>query len=278
MYNDLFSIGPVTVHMYGVMTGLGILAAYWLASVRAKEKNLTETAVDKIFGLVIACVAVGYLCSKILYIITIFPHLLDGTMSLRNAITGGWVVIGGLLGGILGAWLYCKWNKLDLWIYFDVAFPGVALAQALGRIGCFFAGCCYGKETTGPLYIMFTHSDFGPNNVHLIPTQLIMSAGDFLLVLALVFYGKKLQKKEGEIAGLYLMLYSLGRFCVEFLRGDVLRGQVGVLSTSQFIGLFTAFGGVLLFLYARKRTETPREKLAGMIKSADVKDTEIRKN
>jgi phosphatidylglycerol:prolipoprotein diacylglycerol transferase len=252
LYNDLFSIGPVTVHTYGLMIGIGIICAYFLAEHRAKQKGMTEREKDKIFGLVIACVVFGFLCSKILYIITIIPELAAGTLTLGDAVSNGWVIFGGLLGGLLGGILYCKWQRLNVWLYFDVAFPAVALAQGFGRIGCFFAGCCYGVETDGPIYLEFTHSNYAPNGVHLVPTELIMSAGDFLLFAFLVLYDRKWKKKEGELAGWYLTLYSIGRFIVEFWRGDLIRGQVGPLSTSQFIGLFTAAAGILILLYLRR--------------------------
>ncbi|MEE8835872.1 MAG: prolipoprotein diacylglyceryl transferase [Eubacteriales bacterium] len=253
MYNDLFSIGPVTVHTYGVMTAVGIICAYFIAMHRMKKRQMSQESMDRIFGLAIFMIVFGYLCSKLLYILTIIPHLADGSMTLAGAVTGGWVIYGGLLGGLLGGILYCRWKKAEFWEYMDVAVPAVAFAQGCGRIGCFFAGCCYGLETDSSwFYLEFTHSAFAPNHVHLIPTELIMSAGDFLLFFFLLFYEKKLQKKEGELIGMYLMLYSIGRFLVEFLRGDSIRGQIGVLSTSQFIGIFAAAAGAIILINRRK--------------------------
>lgn len=253
MYNDLFSIGPLTVHTYGLMTAVGILAAYWLAERRAKQRHLADRYVEKILGLAVACVVCGFAGSKLLFLLTILPKLISGELTLSGSFSGGWVIFGGLLGGLLGGSLYCKWQKLNVWTYYDLVMPAVALAQGFGRIGCLAAGCCYGVETTGPLYLEFSQSHFGPNHVHLVPTQPIMSIGDFLLCAALLLYGKKLQKHEGELVGVYLTLYSAGRFIVEFWRGDLIRGQVGPLSTSQFIGLFTVAAGVILWMYVRKK-------------------------
>lgn len=256
MYNNLFSIGPLTIHAYGLFTAIGILAAYFSAYYRAKKKNLDP---DQIFGLVVSCVILGYLGSKLLYLITILPQILADPAVLKDSLTDGWVVYGGILGGILGGWLFCRWKKLSAWKYFDLGLASVALAQGFGRIGCFFAGCCYGEETSCPIGIVFTHSDFAPNGVALVPTQLFSALGDFLLFAFLLLYDKKWKKKDGEITGLYLILYSLGRFIIEFWRGDLIRGQVGILSTSQFIGLFTLAAGVLIFL-ARKLSVSPEEK------------------
>ncbi len=144
------------------------------------------------------------------------------------------------------------WRKLPTWNFFDVGMASVALAQGFGRIGCFLAGCCYGAVSHGPLAVTFTDSDFAPNHVPLVPTQLISSALDFLLCFFLIFYDRKLKKREGEVTAWYLILYSAGRFVLEFWRGDINRGFVGPLSTSQFMSIFTFLAGVILLVLRRK--------------------------
>ena len=187
-------------------------------------------------------------------------------MTLSGAITGGWVIYGGLFGGLLGGIIYCRWRKVDFWEYMDIAVPAVAFAQGCGRIGCFFAGCCYGLETDSSwFYLEFSNSAFAPNHVHLIPTELIMSAGDFLLFFVLLWYEKKVQKREGEVLGLYLTLYSIGRFIVEFFRGDTIRGQIGILSTSQFIGIFAAVAGLIILIVQRHNGRLVEELLAAKL-------------
>ena len=153
--------------------------------------------------------------------------------------------------GILSAMLYSKIKGLKFLAYFDLLIPSVALAQGFGRIGCQFAGCCFGKETDGPLGIVFHESQYAPNNIRLIPTQLISSGLDFLLFFSLIWYAKR-KKGNGQIGGLYLILYSIGRFILEFYRGDLIRGNVGALSTSQFISIFTVVAGVVLFVMSGK--------------------------
>ena len=274
MYNDLFSIGPLTFHTYGLMTAIGIISAYLMAENRAKKRKLSETKVNKVFGLVIACVIFGYTGSKLLYISTVLPQLLDGRMSLMDGISNGWVVFGGLLGGILGGVLYCKWQKESFWEYADLAIPAVALAQGFGRIGCFFAGCCYGAHTSSSWFFAeFSHSLYAPNHVKLVPTQLIMSAGDFLICLGLLLYEKNKQKYRGELIALYLVVYSIGRFIVEFWRGDLIRGQVGPLSTSQFIGLFTVTAGLILWYALRVKVKEEMTVMTGEV-TADPETAE----
>ena len=271
MYNDLFSIGPLTFHTYGLMTAIGIISAYYMIEARGKKRNFTEEQSGHIFGLVAFCVLFGYIGSKLLFMLTILPELMQDPSRILQSISDGWVVFGGILGGIFGAWIFCKWKKLPAGEYFDLAFPGVALAQGFGRIGCFFAGCCYGAQTESAFSIVFKNSDYAPNHVHLIPTQLISSALDFLLCFFLLWYEKRIKKRDGELAAVYLVLYSVGRFILEFWRGDLGRGSVGNLSTSQFIGIFTALAGVGLYLFIRRRPGAARvEEQADADRKADV--------
>ena len=213
---------------------------------------------ERIFGLVVCCVVLGYLCSKLLYIITILPDLIANPDIFLSSLADGWVVYGGILGGILGGWLYCRWKKLETWKYFDLGLASVALAQGFGRIGCFMAGCCYGAETSGPLAVVFPDTcQYAPPGVPLVPTQLISSALDFLLFFFLILYDRKWKKRDGEVTAWYLILYSAGRFILEFWRGDAIRGAVGPLSTSQFIGIFTFLAGIILLALRRKSSPAP---------------------
>ena len=249
MYNDLFSIGPFTVHGYGLMTAIGIISAYFYCERTSKKKGINP---DSILGLVLFCIIFGYLGSKLLYFITILPQIIEDPSVILRSITDGWVIYGGILGGIFGGWLYCKIRKYPTLKYFDMGLPAVALAQGFGRIGCFLAGCCYGKETTSTFSIVFTNSDFAPNGVQLIPTQLIMSACDFALFIFLVLLDRK-SKRDGLVLGAYLLFYSAGRFIIEFFRGDVARGSVGVLSTSQFIAIFMMAAGLIAWIWIGKQ-------------------------
>ena len=247
MKNDLFTIGGVTIHGYGLMIGLGIIAAYTMSEYRAKKKGLDS---DPIISIALWGVAAGLICAKLLYYITIFDEILADPSLLVN-FSDGFVVYGGIVGGIFGGWLYCKVKKLPFFKYFDLVMPAVALAQGLGRIGCFLAGCCYGLQMESPISIVFTQSDFAPNNVPLLPTQLISSGLDFLHCLVLLYAAKRC-KHDGQVSALYLIFYSIGRFGLEYLRGDLVRGSVGTFSTSQFISLFILAAGVILYVMCPK--------------------------
>lgn len=240
MYNDILSIGPFTVRGYGLMVGIGVLVAILVGDKRAKKRDLNG---DLIYGLTFTTVILGFLVAKILYIITEWDDFVQNPMSYLTG--NGFVVFGGIIGGAITIWAYCKIKKMDFLRYLDLMIPSVALAQGFGRIGCFLAGCCYGKETDSWFGVTFTESHFAPNHVKLFPSQLVMSAGDFVIAAFLFYYARK-DRTKGKTSALYLMLYSVGRFLVEFTRNDD-RGFVGVLSTSQFIGIFIFIVGAVAF-------------------------------
>ena len=253
MYNDILTIGPVTIHGYGLMIGIGVAVALLLGDYRAKKKGLNG---DLIYGLTITTVILGFVAARILFIITEWENFLQNPM---RYITGsGFVVFGGIIGGLLTIYGYCKWKKMDFFAYLDLMIPSVAIAQGFGRVGCFLAGCCYGKETDSPFGIIFTNSSFAPNNVRLLPSQLFMAAGDFIIAAVLLWYSGK-NPSKGKVSMLYLMLYSAGRFLVEFTRSDD-RGFIGVLSTSQFIGIFTFIAGAVMYFLVLPSVEKKRQK------------------
>lgn len=248
MHNDILTIGSFTIHGYGLMIGLGVVAALILGDYRAKKVGLEA---DHIYGMTLSAVIFGFLAAKILYTITRWQEFIENPVSFLSG--SGFVVYGGIIGGAITIYAFCKIKKIDLLSYLDLMIPSVALAQGFGRIGCFLAGCCYGRETDSCIGIVFTESDFAPNGVKLLPTQLIMSAGDLIIMGILLFYASK-RPQKGKISALYLILYSIGRFAVEFLRNDD-RGMVGSLSTSQFIAIFILLFGVISYFVILPRME-----------------------
>lgn len=247
MKNELLKIGPFTIYGYGLMIAIGVLAAYFVAEKRAEKVGVKK---ESVFSLVIWCAVGGMLSAKLLYIITKLPEIINDPSILWN-VQNGFVVYGGIIGGIFAGFLFSKHTKQNFLKVFDLAMPSVALGQAFGRIGCLLAGCCYGKETTSKFHIVFHDSHFAPNNIQLIPTQIISSVLDFLNFAILIFLSKKC-KGDGQVAALYLIFYSIGRFILEYFRGDLERGNVGVLSTSQFIAIFIEIIGIVMFFWCGK--------------------------
>lgn len=249
MFNDWFSIGPLTVHGYGVMIAVGILAASWLATKLCKEYKLDYENID---SFIIFVIVIGYAFSKLTYCLTVFDQFLSDPLSVLGS--GGWVVYGGILGGLLAALIWCKWKKWKFMDYFQVLMPCVSLAQGFGRIGCFFAGCCGGAVTDAWYGIQFPATSLAWNTTQkIIPTQLLSSAGDFLM-FAFLMYNLKKGKHPEDTGAWYLILYSVGRFLIEFLRGDLIRGGIGPFSTSQFISLFVVVLGAYM-IWNRQRKE-----------------------
>ena len=250
MKTDLFSIGSLIVHGYGLMIGIGFILAMLLAEYRAKRFGLREEAIIDIT--IIAGVS-GFLGAKLLYVIVEFDEFIKNPKAVLGS--AGFVVYGGIIAGVLCCMLYCKVKKLNFMEYFDLVMPEIALAQGFGRIGCFLAGCCYGKETSAWYGVTFPADCLAPAGVSLIPTQLFSAAGDFIFAIILFILQRTLYKKKKKTSGIvtavYLMLYAVGRFLIEFLRNDP-RGAVGVLSTSQFIAIFMfAAGAVMLSRFVK---------------------------
>ncbi|MBX4266097.1 prolipoprotein diacylglyceryl transferase [Clostridium estertheticum] len=241
----LFEFSFVKIYGYGLMIMIGILSALFLLSCRSKKEQYNE---DNVWDMAILTIICGVIGGKVMYIITDIKEVLQNPSVLKD-VGNGFVIYGAILGGILGIYIYSKkkdWNTLSV---LDLLVPSLPLAQGFGRIGCFLAGCCYGKVTSLPIGVEFNNSPFAPANVSLIPTQIFSSIFDFMLALFLLWYDRR-ERKKGRVFSLYLIIYSVGRFLIEFLRGDP-RGSVAIFSTSQFISLFVLIIGILLFNFER---------------------------
>lgn len=273
MYNDILTIGSITIHGYGLMIAIGILTALFVGEYRAKKRGLSG---DEMYNLTLVCAVFGFIGAKLLFCIVEWKSFIQNPWSILSS--NGFVVYGGIILGVIAGLSWCRIRKLPFWEYFDVVMPSVAIAQGFGRLGCFLAGCCYGRETDSCIGIAFTHSDYAPNHVRLIPTQLISSVGMFVIAFVLIRFAKN-RKHPGTVGFLYLILYSIGRFGVEFLRNDY-RGEIGILSTSQFISIFMVLIGFGGFVYLTKREtavsaqETESVELSENVAEKNDKGTE----
>lgn len=256
MKSELFSIGPFHVYGYGLMIGIGIIVAFFVAMKRAEKKGMNG---DLIFSAGLFGLIGGIIGAKLTFYLTEIPAIIEDPSMLWD-FANGFVVYGGIIVGILTAYIYLRIKKTEFLPVIDLVVPSIALAQGFGRIGCFLAGCCYGRETHAWFGVTFPEGGLAPAGISLIPTQLISSAGDFLLGILLIFLAGK-KRNRGLITGLYFLLYAVGRFLVEFLRNDP-RGNVGVLSTSQFIAIFMAAAGIVLIALSPKWGSPQREDKA----------------
>lgn len=249
MLPELFSIGPFTVHSYGLFIAIGVILAIFIGDEKGKKAGLSEGV---IFNIGVWGLVGGVIGSKILHWITIFPEILENPKLMLD-FSGGYVVYGGLIGGVLAAIIYCRVKKYNFLVCSDIAAPMVALAQGFGRIGCFMTGCCYGQETSCAIGVTFTKSLFAPNSISLFPIQLVASGLNFLNFIVLSWIYKNRKTVDGSVAALYIIFYSVGRFILEFFRGDIERGSVGSLSTSQFISIFTVIAGIIMYIWVKRK-------------------------
>ncbi|MFH1074214.1 MAG: prolipoprotein diacylglyceryl transferase [Candidatus Firestonebacteria bacterium] len=238
MYPELFKIGSLTIYSYGVFVAIGFLAATYVAGLRAKKAGIPA---ERIVNVNIYSFLAGIIGARILYVLTELKYYMEFPGQILKIWEGGLVFYGGLIGGVLFYLGYVKKQKLDALLVADTVIPAVALGQAIGRLGCFMRGCCYGRET-GRFGIIF--KDIGDNIPH-IPTQLIESAAVLCIFFFLIH---KKPKFKGELLSLYLILYGIVRFLIEFLRGDD-RGPVffNLVSVSQIISLLVGIFAVILY-------------------------------
>ena len=192
--------------------------------------------------------------AKVLYLFTVLPSLTEDVpqlfsspiIFLKTYFQGGFVFYGGFYGGVIAVYLYSKVSKRPIGKLIYALLPGGIFAHALGRIGCFLEGCCYGRPTNSFIGVCFTNSEIAPNNIPLIPVQLIEASVEIILFL-IVLYMRKKNAAPVFLLSFYMTLYGAARFCIEFYRFDDYRGFIGFLSLSQIISIITIFIGLLLY-------------------------------
>lgn len=255
MFPRLFHFGSFYLPTYGVLVATGVLVGLWISVRNAEKLGIKrENAWD--FG--IALVLAGILGAKILYIILdwhtghIYSENLREIFTLDTLQAGG-VFSGGLVAGFFVAWWFLRKHHMPALATCDSFAPGLAMGHAIGRLGCFAAGCCYGKPThhfwgvtfTNPLAAAITGT---PLNQPLEPTQLIESAAELCIFFLLTWMFAR-RKFDGQIFGAYLFLYGIARFLIEFLRNDPGRGgpYFNLLSGTQLIAIALVLAGGLIW-------------------------------
>jgi phosphatidylglycerol:prolipoprotein diacylglycerol transferase len=218
---------------------------------------------QKILDLSLYILASAIIGAKLLLVAVEWRRYLANPASLVEVLRSGGVFYGGLIAATAVAIWYMKKHALPAWRIADMGAPSIALGEAIGRWGCFAAGCCYGKESHGPFAVTFTdpfaNEAVGtPLNVPLHPTQIYLSVNAFFIFLILQWAYRR-KTFDGEVFWLYILLYAITRGILEIWRGDLVRGFLipGILSTSQFIGLLAAIlaGSMLLYLSRRSQAE-----------------------
>ena len=253
-----FNIFGKEFSAYQITALIGILAAGFYACRMVRKKEEDDN--DMIFFLL--CAAGGvFLGSHLLYGITQFSYwkLLLSAASVPHffyaffVLFGGSVFYGGLLGGMLTGSLYIKIKKLTAALYADIMASTVPLFHFFGRIGCFLSGCCYGIPFKNGI-VYHAAAVESANGIARFPVQLLEAMLNGCLFFFLLYLFQK-QIGKGKLFAVYLLLYSIIRFELEFLRGDEYRGFLWGLSTSQWISIFLFSGAIIFLLLKRKQKE-----------------------
>ena len=255
MHPKLLELGQVALHTYGFLLAIAFIAGILVTSRNARKEGINPDSVWNL-GLVILCATlVG---AKLLMLITNLSYYVSNPREIFSLSTlrSAGVFYGGLLLALGTAAWYMRKRRLPAWRVADCAAPGIALGQAIGRIGCLMAGCCYGTTADVPWAICFTDTYAAENmgtplNIPLHPVQIYESAGA-LVIFGYLAWRLLRRHMTGQIILEYLTLYAVLRFAVEFFRADE-RGDVfnGLLSTSQFIAIITLVAAIFFFCYLR---------------------------
>src|SRR5437773_753676 len=254
MYPKLFELGPATVYTYGVPLAAAYLLGLKLAMVRAKARGLDANRVLDLGIYIIISALVG---AKLLLLVTDFRTFRADPRELLTLARSGGVFYGGLILAVIVALWYIRRVGLPLWTTCDMFAPGIAIGHVVGRFGCFFAGCCYGKPTDMPWGITFIDpyaaANVGtPLNVRLHPTQLYEAGAEALILVVLLVTESRGKRYPGRTFWFYMLLYAISRYVIEMYRDDP-RGSVGIFSTSQFISVILAPLALVMLFYLLRR-------------------------
>ena len=242
--------GDVPIRSCGVMVMLGVVAGTWWLAGALRALGVQDK--DAVGDLVTLAIITGFLGARWTYL-AIHPEAWHGPLSLIALWEGGIVSYGGFFGGAIGSWWFARKRRIPVPRLGDAMMPALFLGQIFGRIGCFLVGDDYGRPTDLPWAVTFPNpkppGSLIPDElagVPLHPAQLYLSLMNLVifLVLARVFWRRRY---DGQVLWLTMVLYGIGRFLVEFTRGDdEARGFFGALSTAQWISIATVALGLLV--------------------------------
>lgn len=256
MYPIFFKIGSLIIHTYGVFIALAFLIAVILASSKAAYFKLSREAVLDVAFWILLGVLLG---ARILEVVTNLGYYKADWLRVIKIWEGGLSFFGGLTGGLLGGIIYIRKKQMSVWDVGDLFGPYIALGQAIGRIGCFAAGCCYGRISHSFCAVTFNNpQSLAPLGIGLHPVQLYESLADFLVFLALIYVTRH-RKFRGQVFLLYFILYAIVRFIVEFYRGDNLP-IVGIFTLYQLISAVVLISALTVYLYQWKKQRNIQQK------------------
>lgn len=249
MHPILFNLGPLTIYSYGLMVGLGFVIATILAAKQAGRYGISQ---ERITTLSLVILIAGVAGGRVLYVILNRAYFISNPLECFMITRGGLVFYGGAAFAFLASVIYVKRARLAVMGTADVLAPFIPLGHAIGRIGCLLNGCCYGEAASGFFGVVFQ------DGVVRIPTQIYSS---FYLMLLYVLLKSLLKARRftGEVFFSYLILYSAGRFFIEFLRADSTL-VIGSLRFSQVVSIIIFAGGTLGYFFNATRSSWNRTR------------------
>lgn len=251
MFPVIFSWGAFSLRSYGVMVALGFGAAIYLAWRQAQREGIDP---ERFLDLALWVMIAGLVGARLTYVLTLWRDYAAAPWDALKFWQGGLVFYGGFALALLVMVWFCRRYSLPLWKVLDLSAPYTALGHAVGRVGCFLAGCCYGVPNDRCGVVLPSLGDQTPR----LPIQLFESAFNLALFFGLLWLRPR-RRFAGQMAWTYVFIYALGRFLLEYLRGDEIRGYwAGLgLSTSQGIALAAMLLAAGFYLFLRGRRSSP---------------------
>ena len=249
--DGVFYLFGKEIPIYGVCFYVGVLLSAVVGILLAKRNKID---IFDFIGCSIYVLIGALLGAKLLFVIVSLREIIRLGLSFWDVLRGGFVFYGGLLGGALGGWIYTKQFKLDLYPYFNIFATVLPLGHAIGRVGCFFAGCCYGIEYHGIGAHVYEKSLslYTPLHTPLLPIQLIEAFLLLCLFCLLLYLFLRSDIGSEKVMFCYTIGYAVLRFVLEFFRGDMERGKLIGLSTSQWISIFMLIM-IIVFAFIKRK-------------------------
>ena len=266
---ELFGADAIPIRGFGLMVVLGLLAGNWIATRLARQAGFDDNVVPNLFLVFIAGAILG---ARMLYVAVNWKAYSSDWSQILAIHQGGMVYYGAFLGVLIGVMVFLWWTKLEARPILDIVTVSAPLGMFLGRIGCLLVGDDFGHEVPekNPFGIMFPTPlrdgslwglEIAKDNGNLAgafqgkwlhPTQIYMSVNALLIFFLMLWLWNR-RRFDGQVAAAFCMVYAVTRSIIEHFRGDIERGFIGPLSTSQFISVFVFLGGAALWFWARKR-------------------------
>ncbi|MDR1784373.1 MAG: prolipoprotein diacylglyceryl transferase [Endomicrobium sp.] len=247
MHPILLSLGSFKIYTYGFFVALAFMTTIFYLSYSMKSSKKKLISYDELYSLFMYMVIFAIIGARSFFVFINLKDFFLNPLDIFKIWKGGLVYYGGFIGAVVFMLVYAKKKNIIIFKLGDFFAPALALGHAIGRIGCFFAGCCYGKASDLPWAVTFTNKySLAVREVRLHPTQLYEFIVNFLLFMFLHFYSKKNSKTSGMSLVIYLISYTLARFIIEFFRDDYRGMKCFGFSISQIISVFLFIIGVLI--------------------------------